>query len=144
LTRTREALVEAFASFPSRLAAAARIAAPPPPAEWSVAEITRHLIAVEVEVWSARFAQVASEDEPRWAWTEPGLALGFDGETLDSILAAFAAARATTVAVVHTLDVVGWSRAGIHATYGRLDMAGLLRLATDHDAEHLEAIGLAW
>ena len=140
MTRTQEALVEAFGSFPSRLAATARIAAPPPSGEWSAAEITRHLIAVEVEVWSVRFAQGASEDEPRWAWTEPGLASEYHGESLDSILAAFSAARAITVAVVHTLDEVGWSRAGIHATYGRLDVAGLLRLAADHDAEHLAAM----
>ena len=41
-------------------------------------EIARHLIAVEHEVWWTRFASIADEDEPHWAWTEPGLAPGFE------------------------------------------------------------------
>ncbi len=32
------------------------------------------------------------------------------------------------------------SRTGVHATYGRLDVAGLLRLAIDHDEEHLAGL----
>lgn len=46
----------------------------------------------------------------------------------------------STVALVRTLDDAGWTRAGIHATYGRLDVTGLLRLATDHDEEHIKGL----
>ncbi len=133
-------LVGRFADFPDRLAAAARVAGSTPPGEWGPAEILRHLIAVEAEVFRARLASVADEDEPRWSWTEPGQASGFDGAPLDEILAAFAEARAGTTEIVRTLDDAGWARAGIHATYGRLDVAGLLQLAIDHDAQHLAGI----
>jgi hypothetical protein len=140
----REELVTAFAGFAARLAEAARGAEaagqPVPPGEWGPSEVVRHLIAVEDEVWQSRFALVAAVDDPHWPWTEPGLAPGFDGQPLDVALAAFAAARATTAASVRALDDAGWARSGTHATYGILDVAGLLRIAVDHDESHLEGL----
>lgn len=133
-------LVERFAAFPEALEGAASVAGAPPAGEWGTTEITRHLIAVEDEIWRVRFGSIAQEDEPRWAWTEPGQAEGFDDAPLIEILAAFAQARAGTVEIVRELDESGWARAGIHATYGRLDVAGLLRLAIDHDQEHLAGV----
>ncbi len=133
-------LLSRFAAFPASLEAPASVAGPPPAGEWGAAEITRHLIAVEDEVWRARFASIEQQDEPRWAWTEPGQAPGFDHAPLSELLAAFADARAGTVEIVTDLDESGWARAGIHTTYGRLDVAGLLRLAIDHDQEHLMGI----
>jgi hypothetical protein len=142
----RAALVTAFAGFPEFLGEAARFAAehPVPPGEWGPAEVVRHLIAVEDEVWQSRLALVAAEDDPHWPWTEPGQAEGFDGQSLEAVLAAFGAARATTTATVRGLDDAGWTRSGTHATYGRLDIEGLLRVAIDHDASHLEDLGAAW
>ena len=95
---------------------------------------------MEDEVWQPRFAQVAAEDDPHWGWTEPGLASGFDGVGLEAILAAFAIARAATVATVQALDDTGWARYGTHATYGILDIEGQLRIAVDHDESHLEGL----
>ena len=54
--------------------------------------------------------------------------------------AAFAQARAQSVATVRALDDAGWARSGTHATEGVLDVAGLLRMAIDHDEEHLLGI----
>jgi hypothetical protein len=142
----RAALVTAFADFPEHLGEAARLAAghPMPLGEWGPVEVVRHLIAVEDEVWQARLVVVAAEVDPHWPWTEPGLAEGFDGQSLEAILAAFGAARATTTATVRGLDDAGWARSGTHATYGILDVEGLLRIAIDHDASHLEGLGAAW
>jgi hypothetical protein len=139
---SRTGLIETFAGFPDRLAVAAPALADRsvPAGDWGPTEVVRHLIAVEAEVWQARLARVAAEDDPQWSWTEPGLAPGFDGAGLDEILAAFAAARATTTATIRALDDAGWARHGTHATYGRLDVEGLLRIAIDHDASHLEQI----
>ncbi len=135
-------LAERFASFPARVAEAARAAEvrPVPDGEWTPNLVIRHLIAVEGEVFRARLASLAAGGEPQWAWVEPGPISGFDDATLDDILGAFAGLRAGTVALVRMLDDTGWARAGIHATYGRLDVAGLLRLAVDHDEEHLKGL----
>ena len=131
-----------IASFPGRLAAAARGASPEPPApgEWTPTEIVRHLIAVEELVWHVRLAQLDHEEHPRWRWVEPGQWLGRPGAGLDQVLAAHAAARARTVAVLDALGPTGWSRTGTHDTYGVLDVAGLMTVAADHDDEHLASL----
>ena len=111
-------LVAALAGFPDRLASAAAAAADRPVAsgEWGPAEVVRHLIAVEDEVWRSRLARVATEDDPHWGWIEPGLAPGLDGVGLEEITALFATALAATVATVQALDDAGWARFGTHAT----------------------------
>ena len=138
----RAALVGSFAGFPDRLAAhaVAALNLPVAPGEWGPAEVVRHLIAVEREIWHSRLARVTTEDDPHWPWAEPGLGEGFDEASLEAVLAGFGAARATTVATVRALDEDGWARFGTHATYGRLDVEGLLRIAVDHDANHLEGL----
>ena len=111
-----------------------------PDGEWDPNELVRHLIAVETEVHASRLAQVAAQDDPHWTWAEPGPAQGYDDASLQEILATFAAARAATVATVRALDDAGWARHGTHATYGVLDVAGLLRLAIDHDEDHATSL----
>ena len=139
---SRDDLLGSFADFPERLRVAARAASDRPvvAGEWGPPEIVRHLIAVEDEVWQSRLARLATEDDPHWPWTEPGLAPGFETAGLDVILAAFSTARAQTTATLGALDDAGWARHGTHATYGRLDVEGLLRSAIDHDASHLEQL----
>jgi DinB superfamily len=130
------------AAVPTRLAAAARAADPEPPGpgEWGPADIVRHMIAVEEEVWHPRLRQLLAEDEPRWAWTEPNRWLGAADASLDELLALYAARRATTVATLDTLDGAGWEKAGVHEVYGRLDAAGLMRKALTHDDEHIASL----
>jgi hypothetical protein len=140
-----DGLLEAFAGFPIRLDPVARAAAGDPVAtsaagEWGPSEVVRHLIAVEREVHQTRLAHVASEDDPHWVWTEPGLEPGLEGASLDALLSRFAAARAATVDSVRALDDAGWQRHGTHATYGVLDVAGLIHLAMDHDEDHLTGL----
>jgi hypothetical protein len=138
----REDLLQRFGSFPERLVAAARAAAaaPPAPGEWTPEQVARHLIAVETIVHRTRLIDVAVHDGPTWSWTEPGPWLGEPDLDLDGVLARFAELRAGTVATIRALDDDGWQRHGKHATYGKLDVSGLLRLATDHDAEHLRGL----
>ena len=139
---TRDEFVETFAGFPDRFAQAARAAETHQFAdgEWGPSEIARHLIAVEHEVWWTRFSSIINEYEPRWGWTEPGLEPGLEAATLDEILNRHAEVRARSVAILDGFDEAAWARTGVHATYGRLDVAALLRIATDHDAEHLASL----
>jgi hypothetical protein len=132
-----------LAALPAALASAARAAPsePPSPGEWTPAEIVRHLIAVEEEVWHRRLRQLETEAHPRWQWVEPGQWLGAPGADIDDVLARQAAARAKTLAMLDGLGPDGWSRTGTHDTYGVLDVAGLMEKAADHDDEHLASLG---
>jgi hypothetical protein len=138
----RAEILERLASFPARLTDAARAAAdrPVPAGEWTPADVVRHLMAVEGEVWLARLATLAAGREPRWSWTEPGPLPGFENASLDDVLGLFGRLRASTLDFMRMFDDEGWARTGIHDTYGRLDVAGLLRLAIDHDHEHLAGL----
>jgi hypothetical protein len=138
----RARLVRRLATVPPRLATAARAAAPEAPArgEWAPSDVVRHLIAVELEVWHPRLAQLAAEEHPRWPWVEPGPWAGEPGALLDRLLDIHAAARATTVATLEALGEAGWARTGAHATFGELDAAGLMTKAIDHDDEHVAGL----
>jgi hypothetical protein len=43
------------------------------------------------------------------------------------------------MATLDALDEAGWARTGTHATFGVLDVAGLMVRAIDHDDEHLRS-----
>ena len=86
------------------------------PEGWSEREVVAHLVRVEREVFQARLAQLAT------------------------LIDRFARARATTLDHLLSLHPEGWARTGIHATYGRLDVAALLGIAVEHDADHLAGL----
>jgi hypothetical protein len=132
----------ALAGFPDRVAAAARAAAdrPVPAGEWGPEQVVRHLIAVERDVHQARFADLDREAKPHWSWAEPGPWPGEPGLSLDALLDRFVAARAATLATLAAMDDAAWERHGVHETFGRLDVAGLVRNAVDHDEEHLHGL----
>jgi len=138
----RAEILERLASFPARLAEAARAAEgrPVPAGEWTPAEVVRHLMAVEGEVWLARLASLAAGGQPRWSWTEPGPLPGLENASLDDVLGLFGRLRASTLDLLRMFDDQGWARTGMHDTFGRLDVAGLLRRAIDHDDEHLAGL----
>lgn len=131
-----------LAAVPSILSAAAMAASPEPPAqgEWTPTDIVRHLIAVEDEVWHVRLRQLGAEDHPRWSWVEPGRWQGQPAAPLETLLATFGERRAETLAMLDALGPDGWARTGIHATYGVLDVAGLMVRAVDHDDEHIASL----
>ena len=135
----RADLLARLRAVPDALATAARAASPEPPAsgEWTPSDVVRHLIAVEEEVWQPRLAQLEAEDHPTWPWTEPDPWAGNPGAPLDELLAKYAAVRGRTMAMLDALDDSGWARTGTHATFGVLDVAGLMVRAIDHDDEHL-------
>jgi hypothetical protein len=138
----RAHLIGRLAEVSPRLAAAATAASPEPPApgEWTPSDVVRHLIAVELEVWHPRLAQLDAEDHPHWPWVEPGPWPGEPGASLGRLLETYAAARGATVDTLAALDDAGWAKTGTHATFGELDAAGLMTKAIDHDDEHLASL----
>jgi hypothetical protein len=137
----RARVLERLAAGPSRIAAVARGAAAHesvarPDAGWPVCDVVGHLYLVEGVVFQARLDQLAAGESPRWAWVEPGAPAAREVPTLDDALDRFAARRAETLGRVAALDEPGWNRFGTHATFGRLDVVGLLGVIADHDDEH--------
>jgi hypothetical protein len=143
VTPDQRAIIERASAMPDRLATAARAAPPEPPApgEWPPTDVVRHLIAVEEEVWHPRFRQLIAEDEPHWAWVEPDRWQGAPDAPLEELLATYKDRRATTIALLGDLAADGWTRTGVHATFGRLDATGLMQKALDHDEEHIASFG---
>jgi uncharacterized damage-inducible protein DinB len=142
----RADLLQRLAGGPDRIAEVARAAdlagrADERSAPWSARQNVAHLVLVERLVFQPRLDQLAGPDVPSWSWTEPGTSDAPEVATLEAALASFAAVRASTVARVTALDEAGWRRYGRHATYGRLDVAGLLGVIVDHDDHHRADIG---
>ena len=156
---SRLALVARLGAVPARLSALARevdateseargseaeAEAGAPDGEWTPRDVVAHLVAVEGVVWQIRLDSLravgAGVEEPAWTWTEPGPLEDPAAATLDGALALFEAGRALTLARLAALDDAGWARTGVHGTYGRLDVAGLRRVAAEHDDDHLAAL----
>jgi hypothetical protein len=140
VTPDQRLLRDTLAAVPDRLAAVIPAAPPAPAGEWTPHQVLLHLLAVEEQVWQARLHQLATEPEPHWAWFEPGLA-AFEADSWDAVLEAFRAHRSATVATLDGLDEAGWARSGVHERFGRLDVAGVVRRAIDHDEEHIGSFG---
>ncbi len=134
-------LARELAAIPRLLGAAARSAQLPLDGEWSAREVVCHLIAVEGEAWHVRLDSLwESADEPQWTWIEPEPWDGRGSETLETALLAFGTRRAATIERLTRLDDAGWRRAGLHPTFGRQDVAAVMRTALDHDREHIEGL----
>jgi hypothetical protein len=147
MTSERDHAIVRLTMFPGRLAEVARAVAAaddaaggPPSGEWTARQNVAHLVAVERAVWHARLDGLAAlppGEEPAWSRVEPSPVEEPDTATLESALALFARERTATMARLDTLDEAGWARTGVHASYGRLDVAGLLGVAAGHDDEHI-------
>lgn len=126
-----------LASMPARLAEVAIRATGDPGDGWGPRAVALHLAAVEEVVWQARLRDLEAHEEPAWAWTEPGLASDARDETLGAALDLVRVRREATFDLVAALSPVARSRAGTHATYGRLDLPALIAVAIEHDEHHL-------
>jgi hypothetical protein len=136
VTPEQRRLRDAVAAVPDRLADIIPRAAPAPAGEWTPEQVVRHLLAVDEEVWLPRLEALEREAEPHWPWYEPGLSSA-EADGWQAVLELFRASRARVLAKLDALDDAGWARSGVHQTYGRLDVAGLMRRALDHDEEHI-------
>jgi hypothetical protein len=137
-------LRDALADMPARVLAAASVrdetGIGDVPGEWTAREVVLHLVAVEIDVWQPRLQALETEAFPEWPWVEPGPWDGPEGATFAGAFDVYARQRGVTVARLDSLDEAGWARRGRHATYGELDVAALMRIALDHDEEHLAQI----
>lgn len=114
----------------------------PRPGEWTVIEILAHLLDGEVAL-GFRVRTLATEpgaaivpwDQEQWT---PGLRHRRADPRIT--LAAFAALRADTLALIRRLTPAQRRAAGLHPEYGRLRIDQLLDHWAEHDLLHLEQI----
>jgi len=143
--RSRQTLIQSISVIPSKIAAAAKHAngKPQSTGHWSLNMEISHLAHVEVVIWQARLKQMAAEENPHWQWTEPPLESWwplFESQSLEQLLATFAARRRETVDHLRGLTDGDWKRIGTHAIFGQMDVAGLCARILEHDEEHLEEL----
>jgi len=150
------ATLAALAAFPARLAefyaAVPRAHIDWRPASWdgvpsepfSPIEQVCHVRDIEIDGYHVRLARTRAESEPTLA--------NIDGEALaverdyarddaGAALAAFAAARAKTLALIDGIAPSEWSR-GAMFEGRRITLRGLVHLLCSHDQQHLA--GLQW
>jgi hypothetical protein len=143
---TRQDVLDRLASAPARVAAAARAldaaeaVSGPPAGEWTARQSVGHMCRVETEVFGARLTALEAAEPPSWVWHEPDTAEAPFMAATDLALAEFATRRGATLARLAALDEAGWAKWGTHATYGRLDVAGLMTVAADHDDQHIAGL----
>ena len=114
----------------------------PAEGEWAAVEVVAHLADTE-ERALARVRRMASEDEPT---LEPfdQEALANERSYLDLDVAAeltrLAALRAEHVALLESLDEVGWNRVGIHGEHGRMTIERYESHVAAEEVDHLAQI----
>ena len=109
-----------------------------PPNEWDASGIAAHMLVIEIEFWN-RIQRIASDAEEnphfRYHWNT---GWNFDMLDLRTSLDEWATWRNRLSALVNSLTSEQLSRTGVHAYFGDITIADLLKITHDHDLEHIE------
>jgi hypothetical protein len=146
-TAEREALIAQYAAgYDTIVAALTGITdqewdTPEAPGEWSPRQVVHHLADSEMTS-SIRVRRLIAEDNP--------VIVGYDQDVfadrlfydrpVESSLAAFKAARDSTVPILRLLDESQWQRAGTHSESGRYSVEDWLQIYADHGDIHADQI----
>jgi uncharacterized damage-inducible protein DinB len=141
----RIVLLQALASTPQDLARLLKnvdeaISRRRPSAEqWPLADILNHLVYVE-ERYQVRLKRVVEEERPFLPYIPPDETSHDPQASLAELLARFAEARATTLALLTDLPAGSWQRRAVHETLGETSFRFLAQFLVDHDTEHLNQL----
>ena len=106
---------------------------------WNVRDIAAHLAATERECYEPRIHAMADGQRPIFDWYS-NEDRDFDGITLDAALDDWLESRARLLDYVRGLTSPERDGVGVHNTFGELNVEGYLRVALDHDRDHLRAL----
>lgn len=115
---------------------------------WPPAVIIGHLGQVDEQVWIPRIdAMVAAigSPEPEFTWWEPDpekTRAAFAGASVDDAAARLLASRTSLLHRLRNLTDEQWAASARHATFGELDVEGLLIQVLGHDEEHRASLVL--
>lgn len=106
---------------------------------WTLRDIAAHLAATERECFEPRVRAMAAGERPEFEYYSND-ERDFDGIMLGSALTEWAATRNRLIDFVRALSDEDRSRVGVHAKFGELTVDGYLRIALDHDRDHLRSL----
>ena len=120
----------------------------PVPGEWTPGTVLGHVAEVDEQVWLARLnlmvhAARNAEGPPKFQWWEPDpveTAVRYEGWGLEGCAQRVLAARVNLVCRLKELTTEDWQARAVHATWGEVDVRGLLEHVFDHDEEHLASL----
>jgi hypothetical protein len=147
MTESRRALVEQYRAGYDEVAAALAGAADadldrrPAPGKWTAREIVHHL--ADSEMTSAiRLRRLIAEDAAHiQAYDQEQFArVLFYDRPIASSMAAFQAARASTVEILERLTPDQWSRTGTHSETGPYSVDRWLEIYAAHAHDHAQQI----
>jgi uncharacterized damage-inducible protein DinB len=137
-----------LANTPNRLQALVAEATPrelgwtTSPARWSITQIVAHLADAElVGAWRIRLV-LAADGTALQPFDQNEWASAFKYEKADPVASAtlFGILRASTLALLRTVDPERLEHAGIHAERGRESIGHIMRMYSGHDLNHLGQI----
>jgi hypothetical protein len=111
------------------------------PGEWNPREIVHHL--ADSEMTSAvRLRLLIAQDAPTIVGydQEEFVRRLFSDRPMEPSLAAFAAARASTIPILRRLSEEQWQRAGTHTESGRYSVMEWLQIYARHAHDHADQI----
>jgi len=106
---------------------------------WTLRDIAAHLATTERECFEPRIRAMAAGERPEFEYYSND-ERDFDGVSLPDALKEWTETRARLIDYVRGLSEEDRSRVGVHTKFGELTVDGYLRVALDHDQDHLRSL----
>ena len=119
-----------------------QLAARPLPGKWSALEIVHHLADSE-SISAQRLRRLLVEDRPviqGYDQDDYARRLRYNERPIEPALAAFQAARATTLQILRAMSDEDWRREGTHSESGRYTVEAWLAIYAAHARNHAAQI----
>ncbi|TMD33832.1 MAG: DinB family protein [Chloroflexi bacterium] len=106
---------------------------------WTLRDIAAHLATTERECFEPRIRSMAAGERPEFEYYSND-ERDFDGVTLQNALSEWVDTRARLIDFVSGLSEEERARVGVHTKFGELTVDGYLKIALDHDQDHLKSL----
>jgi hypothetical protein len=106
---------------------------------WNLRDIAAHLAATEKECFEPRVRAMAAGQRPEFEYYSND-ERDFDGITLQTALTEWTDTRNRLIDFVRGLNDEERRRVGVHTKFGEVTVDAYLRIALDHDQDHLRSL----
>ena len=106
---------------------------------WTLRDVAAHLAATETECFEPRIREMAAGRRPQFEYYSND-ERDFEGVSLQAALTEWTGTRNRLIEFVRGLSEEERGRVGVHTKFGELTVDGYLRVALDHDQDHLKSL----